>query len=426
MDVLAQDAAALKKIRVDGWNLDPSSHPVRTEPYPGLFNGDYSPTDAVLDKAESPLKLFIFFMPPKLWIKIASESNRYYNQHLNERVDRMYQKKVAQDDEVTRDAVLLAETKRHKKIKAKEILHCIGLLVARMLCPHKHRFADHWANDSVGAVPKGTFGRYMSKARFGRVMQILHFTDNANPRAETDRAWKLRLQRYSLQLSVGFRKYYKTIFMGLVDMAIVNAFIVYREGQKQRGEPTADHAEFLRELQAQLLQVTAADLIDESPQPDPTNPSGQGPTRHKLVEFPEWVQIREGVRKRPQHQCKVCSIRKKKVGELRATRFYCETCSDGSRRTGKSGHRLASGATFKCARLARSAVVAVREDGGSNEEAEQEEQEDVQQEEPQEDVEEVEPQVVVVQGDAEQEAVGQEGEEEEVAVVGTSAKEAEE
>ncbi|KAE9349929.1 hypothetical protein PF008_g6692 [Phytophthora fragariae] len=120
MDVLAQDAAALKKMRVDGWNLDPSSHPVRTEPYPGLFNGDYSPTDAVLARSESPLKLFFFFMPPKLWIKIASESNRYYNQHLNERVDRMYQKKVAQDDEVTRDAVLPAETKRHKKTKAKE------------------------------------------------------------------------------------------------------------------------------------------------------------------------------------------------------------------------------------------------------------------------------------------------------------------
>ncbi|KAE8995181.1 hypothetical protein PR003_g8688 [Phytophthora rubi] len=120
MDVLAQDAAALKKMRVDGWNLDPSSHPVRTEPYPGLFNGDYGPTDAVLARSESPLKLFFFFMPPKLWIKIASESNRYYNQHLNERVDRMYQKKVAQDDEVTRDAVLPAETKRHKKTKAKE------------------------------------------------------------------------------------------------------------------------------------------------------------------------------------------------------------------------------------------------------------------------------------------------------------------
>ncbi|KAE9094679.1 hypothetical protein PF010_g17004 [Phytophthora fragariae] len=103
--------------------------------------------------------------------------------------------------------------------------------------------------------------------------------------------------------------------------------------KKQRGEPAPDHAEFLQELQAQLLQVTSADLIDESPKPAPSNPSGQGQSRHKLVEFPEWVQIREGVRKRPQHQCKVCSIRKKKVGERRATRFYyCETCSEGNRR----------------------------------------------------------------------------------------------
>lgn len=96
-----------------------------------------------------------------------------------------------------------------------------------------------------------------------------------------------------------------------------------------------------------------------------------------------------------------------------------------------------------------------REDGGSNEEEEQEEQEDAEQEEVHESAEEVGPQVVEVQGDTEQEAeeeedaeheageeedaeheaeeeeaeqeeVGQEGEEEEVAVVGTSAKEAEE
>ncbi|KAE9227132.1 hypothetical protein PF002_g13908 [Phytophthora fragariae] len=113
-------------------------------------------------------------------------------------------------------------------------------------------------------------------------------------------------------------------------MAMVNAFIFYREYKKKRGDPAPDHAVFLQYLQAQLLQVTSADLIDESPQPAPSNPSGQGPSRHKLVEFPEWVQIREGVRKRPQHQCKVCSIGKKKVGERRATRFYCETCNEGN------------------------------------------------------------------------------------------------
>ncbi|POM70505.1 Hypothetical protein PHPALM_13038, partial [Phytophthora palmivora] len=187
MEVLAQDADALKKMRVDGWNFDASSIPVQNKSYPGLFQGEYEPTEAVSEKAESPIQLF-FFLPPRLWLRIASESNKYYHQHLNERVDRIYSKKKAQDPDATREDVMLQETKRHKKIKPEEILHCIGLLVARMLCPHKHRFVDHWANSAKGAVPKGTFGRFMSKARFSRVMQNLHFTDNTDAQAETDRA----------------------------------------------------------------------------------------------------------------------------------------------------------------------------------------------------------------------------------------------
>jgi hypothetical protein len=71
---------------------------------------------------------------------------------------------------------------------------------------------------------------------------------------------QLRLQCYSLQMDVVFRKYYNTIFRGLVDMAIVNAYIVYREVQKQRGEPPADHAKFLHVLQAQMLELTPADF----------------------------------------------------------------------------------------------------------------------------------------------------------------------
>ncbi|KAG3108001.1 hypothetical protein PI125_g12206 [Phytophthora idaei] len=39
---------------------------------------------------------------------------------------------------------------------------------------------------------------------------------------------KLRLQRYSLQLSCKFAKYYKTIALGMIDMAITNAFICHR------------------------------------------------------------------------------------------------------------------------------------------------------------------------------------------------------
>ncbi|OWY91404.1 hypothetical protein PHMEG_00040026 [Phytophthora megakarya] len=76
--------------------------------------------------AESPIRLFFYFMPVRLWRCIATESNRYYHQHLNERVDRMYAAQQARGDETTRDAVLLKETKQHKKIEPHEILHCIG------------------------------------------------------------------------------------------------------------------------------------------------------------------------------------------------------------------------------------------------------------------------------------------------------------
>jgi hypothetical protein len=51
---------------------------------------------------------------------------------------------------------------------------------------------------------------------------------------------------------------------------------------------------------------------------------------HKVTVFPDWERFgKEGEhRKRPQHQCKVCSLRKQKRGELYATRFFCEACSD--------------------------------------------------------------------------------------------------
>lgn len=131
-------------------------------------------------------------MPRRLWRRIATESNRYYHQHLNGRVDRIHAKRVADDAELTREAVMLRETKKHKDIKPEDIVHCIGLLIARMLVPHKRRFADHWGTTRVGAVPKGTFGDFVGKSRFERIMQNLHFTDNTDPRAETDRAWKVR------------------------------------------------------------------------------------------------------------------------------------------------------------------------------------------------------------------------------------------
>jgi hypothetical protein len=87
--------------------LDAGSRPERTEAYPGLYDEAYGPTDAALERAESPLQLFFFFMPPRLWRRVAMESNRYYNQHLNERVDKMYEKQRSQGGDVARDDVQL-------------------------------------------------------------------------------------------------------------------------------------------------------------------------------------------------------------------------------------------------------------------------------------------------------------------------------
>uniref|UniRef100_H3GV92 Uncharacterized protein n=1 Tax=Phytophthora ramorum TaxID=164328 RepID=H3GV92_PHYRM len=119
--VLAQDTNALKEMRVTGWNLDPEMFPDDTE-YPGIYDGEYGPTAEVLERATSPLDLLFFFMPRSLWTHIAKESNRYYDQHLNERVDEMHRKQREQDKDVTRDEVLEKEIKQHKPIKGHEIM----------------------------------------------------------------------------------------------------------------------------------------------------------------------------------------------------------------------------------------------------------------------------------------------------------------
>lgn len=73
---------------------------------------------------------------------------------------------------------------------------------------------------------------------------------------------QLRLQRYSLQQQTKCKKYYKAVFLGLVDIAIVNAYVVYRDVQKARGAKQDTHAQFLMQLQAQMLDVTEDDFAE--------------------------------------------------------------------------------------------------------------------------------------------------------------------
>jgi hypothetical protein len=74
---------------------------------------------------------------------------------------------------------------------------------------------------------------------------------------------QLRMQRYSVQLSYKTRKYYKTFFLGLFDMALVNAFIVFRYHKKVNNQRPAKHFAFFEELMEQLLAIDFEDAFSE-------------------------------------------------------------------------------------------------------------------------------------------------------------------
>ncbi|KAG3231694.1 hypothetical protein PI124_g23212 [Phytophthora idaei] len=66
---------------------------------------------------------------------------------------------------------------------------------------------------------------------------------------------QLRLQRYSLQLCMKYKKYYKGLFMGLVDLAIINAYIVYNAARVTTNKLKMGHVKFLKQLHLELCQL---------------------------------------------------------------------------------------------------------------------------------------------------------------------------
>ena len=143
---------------------------------------------------------------------------------------------------------------------------------------------------------------------------------------------QLRLQRYSIQLAVVSRKYYKGLFLGLIDMAIVNAFITHKEHMRLEGKRPMLRPEFMAVLHNQLLQVNAASFhnVEDlllSPVPTPTARSKRArPTDHTPTQMNDWVVV-SGVQKRRQRACKVCALLRGDKKKSYQTTFYCEACS---------------------------------------------------------------------------------------------------
>ncbi|OWZ01736.1 hypothetical protein PHMEG_00026819 [Phytophthora megakarya] len=139
---------------------------------------------------------------------------------------------------------------------------------------------------------------------------------------------QLRMQRYSVQLAYKSRKYYKTLFLGLLDMAIVNAFIVHRHYKNVNNKRPPKHFQFLEELHVQLLAVDssetfaaieAATTARERTAPSPSRTKDTQSCAamatvyvgHRLEENPDTVEGAQGVKKR-HRSCKVCALHKSK------------------------------------------------------------------------------------------------------------------
>ncbi|KAE9164544.1 hypothetical protein PF004_g29790 [Phytophthora fragariae] len=160
---------------------------------------------------------------------------------------------------------------------------------------------------------------------------------------------QLRMQRYSVQLAYKTRKYYKTLFRGLFDMALVNAFIVHRYYRKVNNKRPPKHFAFLETLMEQLLAIdsveafatieratsaqerTAASPVRDGSTQRRNGDEGLAPidADHRLEENPDTVDCEQGTKRR-HRSCKVCGLFKVKPRKF--TKYFCPECSTGNRR----------------------------------------------------------------------------------------------
>ncbi|ETO84014.1 hypothetical protein F444_02044 [Phytophthora nicotianae P1976] len=139
---------------------------------------------------------------------------------------------------------------------------------------------------------------------------------------------QLRLQTYSVQTAFRFRKYYKGLFLGLFDLALVNAYITHKEASRIRGTNPVKRLEWFKMLHKQLLQVTDDYFTLSTPEKSPCNRKRRRKTSHQLKQLDDWVVV-SGVQKRRQRACKVCSLYRGEQKKSFQTTFYCEDCSKG-------------------------------------------------------------------------------------------------
>ncbi|ETL85036.1 hypothetical protein L917_15297 [Phytophthora nicotianae] len=197
-DLFQQDDPAMRELGNSGWEIYDQDHCAdRSLSGADLYTGRWGITKSAAAFADSPLSMLFYFLPKALWKNITAESEAYQKRCIPAIAEKTRERQLAvqaRDPKKTVDDLdaIVDKLERQKSIREHEILHVLGLLVARTLCGHTDGLAKHWAVSEDGAVPRGTFGRYMKRERFRTITRFLHFTSTGSEGRTTDKAFKIR------------------------------------------------------------------------------------------------------------------------------------------------------------------------------------------------------------------------------------------
>ncbi|RAW32735.1 hypothetical protein PC110_g10941 [Phytophthora cactorum] len=123
-----------------------------------LYDGSWGPTKYAAVLADSPLEMFLYFLPKTLWFMIEKETNSYREACFPGIAQQQRDKQLQVQAKDPKKSVAPLEEieeklRRVKSIESHEIFHVIGLLVARTLCSHTDGLEKHWSARADGAVP---------------------------------------------------------------------------------------------------------------------------------------------------------------------------------------------------------------------------------------------------------------------------------
>ncbi|KAE9036392.1 hypothetical protein PR002_g7113 [Phytophthora rubi] len=137
---------------------------------------------------------------------------------------------------------------------------------------------------------------------------------------------ELRMQRYSIQGCYKSRKYYKTLFLGMLDMALVNAFIVFRHHRNLLAIDSPEAYATIEEATCAQERTATSPVRQASAATTPVRRDDG----HRLEENPDTVDSDQGLKRR-QRSCKVCALCK--MQQRKYTKYFCPEFSTGNRRT---------------------------------------------------------------------------------------------